>query len=121
MATFELTMEVDGVVDFPDKELTLDDLSRLVVQWGLDRKIIQNGNPQTQCLKLMEEVGELASGIAKNDSDLIKDSIGDCIVVLLMIACQCDTSLHDCLRLAYEEIKDRRGFLNENGVFEKEQ
>lgn len=120
MDNFELTMEVDGVVDFPDRELSLDDLSRLVIQWGLDRKIIQNGNPQTQTLKLMSELGELADNIAKGRYSRALDDIGDMIVVLIMISAQINTDIGECLRVAYNDIKDRGGEMNEHGVYIKE-
>lgn len=112
--SFNLTKESDGTA------MTLEELVENIVCWGEARGIIQNGKPETQMLKLMEEMGELANAIAKNDDPMIKDSIGDCIVVLIMIACQCSMGFDECVDAAWDEIKDRRGFLNEKGIFEKE-
>lgn len=99
---------------------SIDEISELVLKWGHDRGIIQNGSPQTQCLKLGSEYGELCDNIAKKRYDRAMDDLGDMLVVMFMIASQIDTTLGDCLRVAYDDIKDRKGFLNEQGVFVKE-
>ena len=39
-----------------------------------------------QYLKLVEEIGELAEGLLKNDPALIKDALADCLYVLCGIA-----------------------------------
>jgi hypothetical protein len=70
-------------------------------------------------VKLMEEVGELASGIAKGNEALVKDSIGDCAVVLTILAAQSGLTMQECIDGAYEEIKDRKGVMRD-GVFIKE-
>ena len=122
MGDFELTQEIDGVCDREASlsEYSLDELSELVVRWGIERKIIQNGNPQTQTLKLMSELGELADNIAKGRYNRALDDIGDMIVVLIMISAQINTDIGECLRVAYNDIKDRKGYLNADGIFVKE-
>lgn len=87
-------------------------------QWSIDRQIIQNGNRETQCLKLVSEVGELADNIAKGRD--VYDDIGDCLVVLNNLALMHGTTLEQCLAHAYNDIKDRKGYMNEKGVFIKE-
>ena len=87
-------------------------------QWSIDRQIIQNGNRETQCLKLVSEMGELADNIAKGRD--VYDDIGDCLVVLNNLALMHDTTLEQCLAHAYNDIKDRKGYMNEKGVFIKE-
>ena len=87
-------------------------------QWGLDRGIIQNGNELAQGLKLVSEMGELADNLAKGRC--IKDDIGDCMVVLNMLANMTGVKLEDCLAQAWGDIKDRKGYMNEHGVFIKE-
>lgn len=87
-------------------------------QWSIDRQIIQNGNRETQCLKLVSEIGELADNIAKGRD--VYDDIGDCLVVLNNLALMHDTTLEQCLAYAYNDIKDRKGYMNEKGVFIKE-
>lgn len=87
-------------------------------QWTLDRNL-QEGDPKGQILKLLEESGELASGLAKNNEAEVKDAIGDIVVVLTVLSLQLDINIEECLELAFEEIKDRKGKLI-NGVFVKE-
>lgn len=87
-------------------------------QWATDRKIIQNGNLQTQTLKLVSEVGELADNIAKGRDT--KDDIGDCFVVLNNLVEMQGYTWQECLEQAWNDIKDRKGHMNENGVFIKE-
>ena len=93
-------------------------LEDLTTSWAYDRGILTNGKTITQAMKLGEEFGELCSHIAKGMD--IKDDIGDMIVVLNNIAKMNNTSLQECWNEAYEDIKDRKGFLNEDGVFIKE-
>lgn len=60
-------------------------LIQQIEQWAEDRNLIRGSTPQKQMLKLMEEFGELCGGVAKNKPELIKDSIGDCFVVLVIL------------------------------------
>ena len=154
-----------------------------VIKWALERKIIPNSHFDAQYIKLIEELGELALGIRKKDEKLIKDSIGDVAVVLIVLAgmkkmseqvfvgnnedndfmynfqelCEsigivpryakpynenresmkyvisyCLTLLKkvakkqgydfmECCELAWNEIKDRKGYLREDGIFVKEE
>ena len=87
-------------------------------KWAYDRGILTNGKVITQAMKLGEEFGELCSHIAKGQD--IKDDIGDMIVVLNNIAKMSGTSLQECWNEAYDDIKDRKGFLTREGVFIKE-
>lgn len=87
-------------------------------QWGLDRGVIQNGNGLAQGLKLVSEMGELTDNLAKGRC--IKDDIGDCMVVLNMLANMTGVKLEDCLDQAWGDIKDRKGYMNEHGVFIKD-
>ena len=97
--------------------MDLLELHEATLKWSTDRGIIENGNVQTQTLKLMSEVGELADNVAKKKD--IRDDIGDCVVVLTNIAALAGTTLEECWALAYKDIKDRKGFLNANGTFVK--
>jgi hypothetical protein len=96
----------------------IDDLIRKCTDWSNDRGIIKNGTKQSQCLKLVSEVGELADNIAKGRD--VWDDIGDCMVVLNNLAVMHGSTLEECLAHAYNDIKDRKGYLNSDGVFIKE-
>lgn len=98
----------------------MNELITKVEQWAEDRNLIKGGTPQSQMLKLTEEMGELAAGIARNKPHIVLDSIGDCMVVLAIIAKQYDLTLGHCLEYAYNEIKDRKGRMVD-GVFVKEE
>jgi len=100
--------------------MTIDDLVENMVSWGWDRGILANGTPEAQVLKLMSEMGELADNIAKGRYEAAQDDIGDCIVVLVMISSLIDTDIKKCMEIAWNDIKDRKGYLNENGVFIKD-
>lgn len=91
-----------------------------VVMWGEKRGIIQNSDSKTQLLKAFSEMGELADAITKRDRDAIIDGLGDILVCLTMVAAIEDVDLKQCFAAAYEEIKDRKGFLNREGVFVKD-
>jgi NTP pyrophosphatase (non-canonical NTP hydrolase) len=87
--------------------------------WANDRNIIEGATTHAQFVKLMEEAGELASGIAKSKIEMVKDGIGDTIVVLTILAAQHGLSVEECVEQAWNEIKDRKGRMI-NGVFVKE-
>lgn len=91
----------------------------LIRQWAEDRNLIKGATPQGQMLKLTEEMGELAGAIARGKMDGVIDGIGDCVVVLTILAAQHNVNIEGCIAAAYDEIKDRKGRM-ENGIFIKE-
>jgi len=95
----------------------LNELQTKIEQWAADRGILANSKASTQCLKLMSEMGELADNIAKGKD--CRDDIGDCFVVLVNIAKLVGSDITECAEIAYNDIKDRKGFLNEAGTFIK--
>jgi hypothetical protein len=98
--------------------LTLEIYEELTIQWSEDRGIIQNSTDVSQTLKLMSEAGELCDNINKGRD--VKDDIGDCLVCLTNIAAIRGLTLAECWDVAYDDIKDRKGHMNSNGVFIKE-
>lgn len=91
-----------------------------VVRWGEARGIISNSTAAAQVKKTQEELDELKEAIANNDKIGIIDGIGDIMVTLVMIAAIEDITLVECFNAAYEEIKDRKGYLCKDGIFVKE-
>ncbi len=91
-----------------------------VVLWGEKRGIIANSDSKTQLLKAFSEMGELADAITKRDRNGIVDGIGDVLVCLTMVAAIEDVDVKQCFASAYEEIKNRTGYLNKEGVFVKD-
>lgn len=87
--------------------------------WAHARNLIVGSTPEKQMVKLMEEVGELAAGVARNNGAKIMDGIGDAVVVLTILAEMHGVTIESCIQMAYDEIKDRKGKMI-NGVFVKE-
>ena len=91
-----------------------------VVQWGEARGIVQHSNNMAQAIKTLEEVCELFEAIHKGDKDAQKDAYGDILVTLIIGCATADFDLVECLGLAYDQIKDRKGYLDSSGVFVKQ-
>jgi len=81
--------------------------------------LIKEENATKQMLKVVEEVGETAGALAKNNRDELKDGIGDSFVTLIILANQCGYTPSECLQAAWDEIKGRTG-KTVNGVFVKD-
>lgn len=90
-----------------------------IEQWAEARDLIEGSTPEKQFIKLVEETGELAVGINKDDLVLIQDSIGDITVVLTILAAQYGMTIEECIEAAWQQIKHRKGKMI-NGVFVKE-
>lgn len=91
-----------------------------IIQWGEARKIIPNAKPYTQLLKAFSEMGELADAELKNSDLDVEDAVGDVMVCLIIYCALKDIDLVQCMKLAYETIKHRKGTLTPEGVFVKE-
>jgi NTP pyrophosphatase (non-canonical NTP hydrolase) len=96
-------------------------LADKVFFWGLDRNITAEGGATalSQIKKLKEEVQEIEDALLEGDEKAAKDGVGDSLVVLLQICRLAGFDLGECLGMAWEEIKDRKGYM-EDGVFVKE-
>ena len=100
--------------------MSFSEIEMKVVQWGEKRRIVQNSTPAAQAIKTQEELDELIDAIRNNDRAAMADAYGD-IVVTLVMGCACaDLDLVTCFEGAYQEIKDRKGYLNADGIFVKE-
>ena len=64
--------------------------------------------------------GDLCDAVAKKDYELVIKKINESLRYLKAISNRINSSLEECLELAYNEIKDRKGFLNSEGVFIKD-
>lgn len=95
----------------------MNELVELVEQWAKN-KGLDKADPSKQMLKVVEETGEVAAALARNDQDDLRDGIGDVVVTLIILALQSDMDIYECLNIAYDEIKGRTGKMV-NGVFVK--
>jgi len=96
------------------------DVEMKVVQWGEARGIVQNATAMSQAIKTLEETTELLDALNKKNLDEAKDAIGDIVVTLIMVCAVLDIDLVSCVKGAYDEIKDRKGYLTKEGVFVKQ-
>ena len=91
----------------------------LIREWADERGLYENGDPKTQALKLMEEVGEIARAVLKDDFDEAVDGIGDAVVVLTNLAELIGAPIEMCIDEAYDVISKRTGKMV-NGTFVKD-
>ena len=91
----------------------------LIRDWAEERGLYAEGDPKTQALKLVEEMGEICRAILKHDKPEVIDGIGDCVVVLTNLAELVGVPIEDCIAAAYEEIRNRKGKMV-NGTFKKD-
>ncbi|ETW90636.1 helix-turn-helix domain-containing protein [Streptococcus thermophilus] len=99
------TTENDSITDLIAK------INEWAISHGLDK-----GNPKIEWMKVTEEVGEIRDVFLKpNDFDdpemALKDAIGDSIVTLVVLCLQLDYDVEECLKIAYNNIKDRKGIM----------
>lgn len=108
-----------GLAEIPAKIPTFSEIHANVLEWAEARNLLKGSTAKDQTIKLMEEVGELAKAVGKNDRAKVIDGIGDAMVVLTIIANYYETTPEECYSVAYDEIKDRKGKMV-NGTFVKE-
>jgi len=88
-------------------------------EWAKAKGIYKSGDSKTQYVKLMEEAGELAQAILKNDEPEVIDAIGDMVVVLTNLAKLRGHKIEDCIDSAYNVIAKRTGKMV-SGTFVKD-
>ena len=100
--------------------MNLNDLELSVSQWAHDRNLIKGTTPDKQFIKLVEEIGEVAACLAKDQRHKLKLEMGDMLVVLIILAEQNNMTINECLLETWHKIKDRKGMMVD-GFFIKEQ
>lgn len=98
--------------------MNTDELIDAVMEWGEEKGL---DDPKAQLNKVIEEVGEIAHEVCRNNenSAAFDDAIGDTLVTIIILANICGNDPRECLALAYNAIKNRKGH-TENGTFVKE-
>ncbi|AZF92377.1 DNA-binding protein [Streptococcus phage CHPC879] len=96
-----------------DTDNTFSDLVTKINEWAISHGL-DKGNPKIEWMKVTEEVGEIRDVFLKpNDFDdpelALKDAIGDSIVTLVVLCLQLGYDIEECLKIAYNNIKDRQG------------
>ncbi len=114
----ELNKELNNELKFMKCEHCNSNVIERINKWVIDRNL-HTANPKIQMCKTVEELGELAKAINKNDTEGQMDGIGDVVVTLICISQQLNLDFVECLEYAYNEIKDRKGRMI-GGTFVKE-
>jgi NTP pyrophosphatase (non-canonical NTP hydrolase) len=99
--------------------MLFEELQAQVEDWAQAKGLLKKENVSKQFLKVIEEIGELSSAIARNDEQETIDAIGDTFVTLIILSAQLGYDPVACLDVAHDEIKDRTG-KTVNGVFIKD-
>jgi NTP pyrophosphatase (non-canonical NTP hydrolase) len=101
-----------------DLHYDINDLTIRISDWFTEKGL---HDPVMQFAKLNEEVGEMAHELTRGrkDSEEMKDSLGDVFVTLVGMAHHLDLDLSECINMAYQEIRYRKGKVIE-GSFVKE-
>lgn len=89
-----------------------------IEQWHFDRNLINGATDKDQVLKLAQELGELSDNVCKGND--IRDDLGDMMVVMINIMVRNQITMEECLQVAYDDIKDRKGRMVD-GIFVKEE
>lgn len=97
----------------------MNTLCSLVTTWANQRNLIHRDNAVRQALKVVEEVGETAGALLKNNEEDLVDGLGDSFVTLIILTEQLGYSPQYVLGKAYEVIQNRTG-KTVNGTFIKD-
>lgn len=109
------------------EEPTYDGIPALIDkinEWA-DSRGLKQADSKIQWMRITEEVGEIRDVLLKptkftEPQTALKDAIGDTLVTIIVLAHQLDLDVTECLSIAYEEIKNRKGKMI-NGTFVKEE
>jgi NTP pyrophosphatase (non-canonical NTP hydrolase) len=94
-------------------------LKNKVLNWAGEKGILEKASPESQMLKTVEEIGELANALGKRNKEEIMDAIGDIAITLIIQARLCGLDFDDCVESAYNIIALRTGRMV-NGIFVKD-
>lgn len=121
MDQFNHDKNLIGGLTMPSKAIgpSMRDIFPLIRDWADERGLYSKGDEKTQYIKLMEEAGELAQGLLKQNQEEVVDAIGDMVVVLTNLSHFVGVDIEDCIISAYNEIKNRKGKMS-NGTFVKQ-
>lgn len=103
---------------------SIAELITKINHWA-DERNLKHADPKIQWMRVTEEVGEIRDVLLKptkftEPQAALKDAIGDTLVTIIVLAHQLDLDVTECLSIAYEEIKSRKGKMI-NGTFIKEE
>ena len=113
------------------ESMKYEELSKLVIEWGESKGILDSSTALRQLDKTQEELDETREALKKlnnfdyqrdfmedlgmppeNKEDIlaeVKDGIGDMLVTIVLFAKMVELDTTDCLNAAYDVIKQRTG------------
>ena len=101
-----------------------------VLRWAKDKDLLHIKNAPKQFMKFIEEVFEFKTEMDNYDFNTgnletyffrrMKDEMGDIFVTLIILCEQIGIDPEECLSMAYEKIKNRKG-KTLHGMFVKEE
>ena len=111
------------------ESMKYEELSKLVIEWGESKGILDSSTALRQLDKTQEELDETREALKKlnnfdyqrdfmedlgmppeNEEDIlaeVKDGIGDMLVTIVLFAKMVELDTTDCLNAAYDVIKQR--------------
>jgi uncharacterized protein YabN with tetrapyrrole methylase and pyrophosphatase domain len=102
-----------------ERKMKYQELEALVIAWGKQKGILDNGTTMKQAEKTHEEVLELISAIDEDNREEIIDALGDILVTIILQAEMQGLKLEECLQSAYDIISKRTGVMRD-GQFHKD-
>jgi NTP pyrophosphatase (non-canonical NTP hydrolase) len=90
-----------------------------ILEWADNKNLLKIENCYKQYSKLQEESNELFIAMLNDDKAEVADAIGDCVIVLTILAEQLGLDIDQCIEDAYNVIKNRTG-KTINGTFIKD-
>ena len=112
--------------------MNFEDLKDKVLSWADDKDLLHSSNADVQFMKFIEEVFEFKREMDIRNNRFFSDvqkkiilrdirlEMGDIFVTLIILCEQIGIDPEECLSMAYEKIKNRRG-RTINGCFVKEE
>lgn len=113
---FDASLYIEKLISKPNYE----NLQPQVANWFNDKGLINKDNSTKQLCKVIEELGELSSAILKENKEEELDSFGDVFITLIGLAEMREVNLLECLEMAFNVIKNRKGIVK-NGTFVKDE
>lgn len=115
-------VSISYLLDY-DTNNTFSELITKVNEWAISHGL-DKSNPKIEWMKVTEEVGEIRDVFLKphdfaNPEWSLKDAIGDSIVTLIVLCLQLGYDVEECLTIAYNDIKDRKGVMIDDNFVKK--
>lgn len=73
--------------------MRFDELVARIIGWAGDRNLIEGSTYERQNVKLVEEFGEFAAGLARGKLDVQADALGDMMVIAVIMGVQAEVDL----------------------------